>query len=475
MRLPFVCALLALVATIGCARGDAFGGDGGVGIYGDGAIGPDGTRGMSLDAFPPGYDTGTANMCERSCGPTELCGAMNEGNGVDDNCNGTVDEGCMCPAINVTRPCFLGPPDRRNIGACADGVMACTEFLTWSACSGGQSPTQESCDGADNDCNGSIDDGLASCATALTCPGAQTTTPLNTFALSGSAIFPGTAASYRWTIECPPTVASCPMPRMPTAKDTDVYFVQSGSYRVKLDITEQSGSTHSCNWVVRVEGVGLRVELQWDTQGEGRGDTDVDLHLHRRSGASPIAPESAFFSDDDCYYGNCKASSLDETLTSRWTLPATTDLTACNRAPHGEGAEWMTHGSCANPRLDVDVIRCVPTVTDPTSDEFCAPENINVDNPPLGQPYRILVNYYSAHGHTGETNPTVTIFCNGEQRAMLTPPNPLRIGGSGFETNDNWLVADVVFVQGECGRVECRVQPLGMIQQKLDFGPPWTF
>src|SRR5687767_4025301 len=70
-------------------------------------------------ALPP------VNPCATSCGPTELCGDMGDGNGLDDNCDGRVDEGCPCPATGITRPCFAGPPDRRDIGACADGIEQC--------------------------------------------------------------------------------------------------------------------------------------------------------------------------------------------------------------------------------------------------------------------------------------------------------------------------------------------------------------
>ena len=124
----------------------------------------------TVDASPPvdgGTDLGGAiDVCEPSCGPAERCGETGEGNGVDDNCNGRVDEGCMCAAPGVTRPCFAGAPDRRNIGVCADGIETCTEFLIWSDCFGGISPTAEVCDGADNDCNNVTDDGLAGCSSS---------------------------------------------------------------------------------------------------------------------------------------------------------------------------------------------------------------------------------------------------------------------------------------------------------------------
>jgi hypothetical protein len=411
-----------------------------------------------------------------ACGDEELCGSMGTGDGNDDDCDGTVDEGCDCPSTGVTRNCFKGPPDRRGVGACADGVMTCGEFLTWGPCTGGTWPEDEVCDGADNDCNGVPDDGLEDCETSLNCPGTQTASPLNDHALSGSEIYTGDAQSWNWSVECPSNISPCPSPDDPSARDTSVYFTQSGSYTVSLEVVTQDGETLSCDWTVRVEGAGLRVELLWDTQGEGNGDTDVDLHLHRKSvPQGQSRGESDFFTNDDCYYATCKATTYE--LQDEWDTEPTNDLSACRNAPHGQGDSWEEKGQCYNPRLDVDVINCDPSVSDPSDGDYCAPENINIDNPEPGQPYRIMVNYYSDHGHDGPTKPTVNIYCGGERRATLGEDITLENGSNYGESNDNWLVADVVFFRpdGQCGELECMINPLGEIQQGPDFGPPWSY
>src|SRR6266511_4009732 len=72
-----------------------------------------------------------------------------KGNGVDDDCNGKVDDGCPCTPGEVAR-CFLGPPGKRNQGACTDGQMTCIgsrEFGQWGDCDGSNSrePTQVTC------------------------------------------------------------------------------------------------------------------------------------------------------------------------------------------------------------------------------------------------------------------------------------------------------------------------------------------
>ena len=420
------------------------------------------------------------DRCARECGEAELCGDMAEGDGLDNDCNGSVDETCTC-TYGSARSCFGGTPEQRGVGACADGMMHCGEFGRWSACTGGQVPVAEVCDGADNDCNGLMDDGLADCASSVSCPGAERARPLATYALEGSRIYAGAATSWRWTVTCPPAVATCPVPADPTARDTSIFFVASGEYRVRVEIVTDTGETLACEWVVNVQGVGLRVELVWDTQGIGHGDTDVDLHLHRRSVPRDVMTgETPMYTSDDCFFLNCKASTYDydgAALRTRWGLPDTADLSACRDAPEGEGRLWEElRGACYNPRLDVDVITCDPAQTDPRAGDFCAPENINIDEPPIGDTYRVMVNYYSQHDYSGPTYPMVTIYCNGEIRGAFgsDPLVTLRNGGGGARMNDNWMVADIVFFEDVCGHVDCFVSPLGHIVNDGSFGPPWT-
>jgi MYXO-CTERM domain-containing protein len=79
--------------------------------------------------------------------------------GKDNDCDGAVDEGCAC-TDGQTRPCGS------STGACKQGTQAC-QGGSWGACVGEVTPAAESCDGQDNDCNGSIDDGLSrACQTA---------------------------------------------------------------------------------------------------------------------------------------------------------------------------------------------------------------------------------------------------------------------------------------------------------------------
>jgi MYXO-CTERM domain-containing protein len=82
--------------------------------------------------------------------------------GADNDCDGTVDEDCDC-RDGETRPCGS------DVGVCAPGVERCAGG-TWSACEGAVEPQGEVCDGLDDDCNGTADDGAA-CPPGLACLG----------------------------------------------------------------------------------------------------------------------------------------------------------------------------------------------------------------------------------------------------------------------------------------------------------------
>lgn len=426
---------------------------------------------------------GSVNSCNPGCGPMELCGDNNDGNGLDDDCNGKVDEGCSCTS-GATRPCFAGPPDRRNVGACADGIAVCDEFGLWGSCGAGVSPSPEVCNGTDDDCNGITDD-LEGCTSAIMCPGNETASPLSTHRLLGDRVYTGAAQSWHWAIECPASVPAelCPTLSSPDTKDTEVYLTASGAYRASVTVTLEDGTTASCAWSVYVRGGGLRVELNWDTMLDTAGGTDVDLHLHRwtRNGVDT----NFFESEDDCYYGNC----TPRDSVYAWPGHQSSNLENCENAPHGGGEVWRTRGSCGNPRLDVDTNggnSCDASQTNPNESDFCAPENINIDEPVIGMPYRIMANYFSDRGYSGMTNATVNIYCGGALRGSFgrDPLVFLRNGESFGEANDNWYVADVVFFEGECG-LDCIVYPIDLVARGESdpfnpwsgaavFGPPWS-
>ncbi len=117
----------------------------------------------------------TVDTCQPPVPTAETC------NGLDDDCDGTPDDGN--PGGGAA--CSTGLP-----GACSAGVTACNGGTL--ACQQTTQPASEICDGIDNDCDGSTDEGLgqSTCGT-----GACQRTVDNCFAGQTQTCSPGAPAN----------------------------------------------------------------------------------------------------------------------------------------------------------------------------------------------------------------------------------------------------------------------------------------
>ena len=76
-----------------------------------------------------------------------------DGQGIDEDCDGQVNEDCGCIDGDET-PCGS------DVGECSLGVRRCSIHGIYGSCVGAGSPSPEGCDGLDNDCDNDVDEGL---------------------------------------------------------------------------------------------------------------------------------------------------------------------------------------------------------------------------------------------------------------------------------------------------------------------------
>ncbi len=130
--------------------------------------------GASSDPFAGACSRATTLWVEQRSyreAPSETCGCVPGGegcNGVDDDCDGRVDE-------DLARGCGS------DVGECRRGTQTCGGG-GWGGCDGEVAPSAEECDGRDQDCDGQSDEALVrTCGTDVgecvagteTCQGAM--------------------------------------------------------------------------------------------------------------------------------------------------------------------------------------------------------------------------------------------------------------------------------------------------------------
>ncbi|MBI2895609.1 MAG: hypothetical protein HYY06_18780 [Deltaproteobacteria bacterium] len=213
-------------------------------------LGPQGTRGVGacvegtqVCRGDEATEFGSFGECVGAVGPSpEVC------DGVDNDCNGAVDDNDMCNS---------NPPE-------------------------------------------------------AICPGDLVAQALVAMPLAGGCTDDsGACTSFEWAVVSAPG-GSVALPLPPNAAETTFTPDLAGEYTIRLTVRDAQGNFDSCDVLITVPtSEGLRVEIYWndpdrscaDDDWEGGfpecDDSDVDLHMINTAAAT-------WFSDADCYFSNCK-------------------------------------------------------------------------------------------------------------------------------------------------------------------------
>jgi hypothetical protein len=249
-------------------------------------------------------------------------------------------------------------------------------------------------------------------------PSADRVRPLDDVEFTGADSMAGrpdrTVVEYRWSLVSRPDNSTVEL-TTPGATTTRLVFNSSfvdrlgvdvvGTYVLGLVVVDNTGvESAPARFTLSVTpDQDLLIQLTWLDNA-----SDVDLHLVRQG-------EDNRFSDDDCYYANCR-----------------TDV-------GGTSVRWFTNPN-ANPRLDVDDV------------DGNGPENISIPDLADGE-YTVGVHLYSRHDFSGTVTSRVQIFL-GPDNPVLDETLPLP------ECNVWWDVASVLVVGGVA-----RVDRLGTTEQ----------
>ena len=114
-----------------------------------------GCQDLDGDGFGENCEAGPD--CNDARGSAHPGAAEQCGDGIDNDCDVNVEEGCGCNEGEAV-PCYPGAEETIGVGRCRSGYRVCRGGVL-GACEESRLPIDEICNGTDDDCDGTADEG----------------------------------------------------------------------------------------------------------------------------------------------------------------------------------------------------------------------------------------------------------------------------------------------------------------------------
>ncbi|MBI5490075.1 MAG: hypothetical protein HY905_22265 [Deltaproteobacteria bacterium] len=401
---------------------------------------------------------------------TEVCG-----DSVDNDCDGTRDELCVCTP-GTTRNCYSGPAGTAGVGVCRQGSQSCVTIpgggSTWTACGGEVLPGIEVCaDGLDNDCDYGTDEGCTctpgatrSCYTGPPATrlvgecrdGSQVCVEIpgsgSTWGACSGERLPGTeACSTGRDEDCDGSVdEGCFGPPWTTCPASPVTMVARATVTLTASDGDPDGDIVSRRWEVTSGPAGMIYSFGCTICASTTFRADIAGVYMLRYTVTDSGGRTASCTVE------VHVTGLGLRVELVWDIPGDVDLhllhpssPAWFNSPYdcyyaNTRPSWDGGGTLDDPRLDYDDI------------PGDGPENINIDSPVVGNTYRVGVHHYRSDGCR---TATVRIYCGDISYTPVGTYTRTVCANGGGGARDMWRVVDVYW----SGPDTCSVTPLNTV------------